>query len=432
MSFDRNEYNNKLKTAKEAVQLVNSGDRVFIGFASSIAYALADRRDELEDVTVVTCHSARPTPLLGSDGTAPFLITTPFQGPGERTATRNGSAVDFTSFHLSQVDIWINRVARPNVCFLAVSLPNEEGYFSYGPSGGCVNTFARDRADRIILQVDPNIPYITGEHCLIHLSEADAITESNEPLLSLGEGTPDETAREISRQILPLIPDGATIQLGIGELSTAVGYGLRERNDLGIHSELFSEPFMHLIKNGNVSNAKKGFLDGLSVFSFAMGSSELYRFMDHNQSLYAGTFPFVNDVRNVAKNRRMISINSAMSIDLYGQVAADAMEWRQHSGVGGQLDFVRGAQWSEEGKSIIATNSSFVKNGVRRSKIVLSFPEGTAVTTPRSDVQYVATEYGCVNLKELPMKDRVREMISLAHPDFRDELLEKAREKKLL
>lgn len=179
------------------------------------------------------------------------------------------------------------------------------------------------------------------------------------------ENPVNEVTRCISWIILESVPDGATIQLGIGKLSTAIGYGLQQHNDLGVYSELFNDPLMHLIKNGNVTNAKKGYMDGLSVFSFAVGSKELYEFMDHNPTLYCGTFPFVNDALNIAKNRRMISINSAMAIDLYGQVAADSLGWKQQSAVGGQIDFVKGAQWSEEGKSFISTASSFVKNGVR-------------------------------------------------------------------
>ena len=210
------------------------------------------------------------------------------------------------------------------------------------------------------------------------------------------------------------------------------GYGLLQKNDLGIFSELFSEPMMELMKNGNVTNKNKGFMDGLSVFAFSMGSNEMYNFMDHNPDLYAGTFPFVNDPRNIAKNKRMMSINTAMSVDLFGQVAADSMGFTQQSAVGGQIDFVKGAQWSEGGKSIIALASSFERDGQRQSKICLNFPAGTAVTTPRSEVQYVATEYGCVNLKKLNMSDRVRAMISLAHPDFRDQLRDEAREHGLI
>jgi len=173
-------------------------------------------------------------------------------------------------------------------------------------------------------------------------------------------------------------------------------------------------------------------MDGLSVFGFALGSKELYEYMDNNPVFYGAPFSFVNDPRNIAKNNRVISVNTAMSIDLFGQVAADSMGWTQQSAVGGQLDFVKGAQYSPGGKSIIALASTMEKNGKLESKITLNFPAGTAVTTPRSEVQYVATEYGCINLKNLSMGDRVRAMISLAHPDFRDQLTAEAKAMKLI
>jgi len=210
-------------------------------------------------------------------------------------------------------------------------------------------------------------------------------------------------------------------------LSTAIGFGLGNKTDLGIHSELLSEPMLELIINGNVTNRYKGFMDGKSVFGFALGSAELYKYLNRNEKVYGAEFPFVNDPINIAKNKNMISINSTMALDIFGQAASDSLGWKQQSATGGQLDFVRGAQRSEGGKSIIATTSSFIKNGKRISKILTAFPAGTAVTTPRSDIQYVATEYGCVNLKVLNMSDRVRAMISLAHPDFRDQLMEDAK-----
>jgi len=429
------EYQQKLKTAEEAVGYIQSGDRVFLGCSSSVSYVLTEalwaRRGELENVELSTSNLMRPTPICGRDP-SPFRLITPFLGPGERAARTNGQAVSFTSVHLSQVDIWCRRTAKPDVCFLEVTPPDEEGYMSYGAGGGCLNTFMLESARLIIAHVNREVPYVTGEACRIHVSEVDVIVEADDPLPQTGEEPVDEVTQRISDHILELVPDGATVQLGIGRLSTAVGYGLQRRNDLGVYSELFNDPLMHLIKNGNVTNTKKGYMDGLSVFSFAVGSREMYRFMDHNPTLYCGTFPFVNDARNIAKNNRMISINSAMAVDLYGQVAADSLGWKQQSGVGGQVDFVKGAQWSDGGKSIIATASSFVKDGVRKSKIMLHFPVGTAVTTARSEVQYVATEYGCVNLKELSMKDRVKAMISLAHPDFRSQLEEDARSHDLL
>ena len=289
-------------------------------------------------------------------------------------------------------------------------------------------TYLKENARVVVLESNAQTPYImNGEAHRIHISQADGMILTDSEVSPLPIDEIDEVSQRISDLVLEEVPDGATIQLGLGKVSTAIGYGLMKRNDLGIFSELFSEPMMHLMKNGNVTNRCKGFMDGQSVFAFSLGTKEMYDYMDHNPLLYSGTFPFVNDPRNIAKNKRMISINTAMSVDIFGQVAADSMGWTQQSAVGGQIDYVKGAQWSEGGKSIIALASSFEKNGERKSKISLCFPPGTAVTTPRSEVQYIATEYGCVNLKNLNMSDRVRAMINLAHPDFRDQLTEEAR-----
>ena len=216
-------------------------------------------------------------------------------------------------------------------------------------------------------------------------------------------------------------------------MSNAVGFGLSARNDLGIHSEMLSDSMMELIKQGVVTNRRKTFLPGKTVASFALGPKGLYRFMDHNESLYFAPFPIVNDPVNIAKNDNMISINTALSIDLMGQVCADNISGVQYSATGGQVDFVRGVQMSRGGKSFIAVTSTFESRGKgKQSRIVSRFPSGTAVTTTRADVQYVVTEYGCVNLKPLTMRDRVRAMISLAHPDFRTSLMEEAKQAGML
>ena len=433
-------YKGKIMSAAEAAKLVKSGDRVYVGTASSFAYdmldALWDRRDELEDVAILCSMSVRPSRMFSADhdGHNPFHVETFFLGAQERIAHRkHGMPLEFTCFHLSQIDLWCKYVGKPDVCFFQVSMPDENGMVSCGPSGGCMYTYLAENARNIVFECNAQVPYImNGEKHLLPLSIAEAIVYADYPVSPLAKDEVDEISQKISDLVMEEVPDGATIQLGLGKISTAVGYGLLQKNDLGIFSELFSEPMMELMKNGNVTNKNKGFMDGLSVFAFSMGSNEMYNFMDHNPDLYAGTFPFVNDPRNIAKNKRMMSINTAMSVDLFGQVAADSMGFTQQSAVGGQIDFVKGAQWSEGGKSIIALASSFEKNGQRQSKICLNFPAGTAVTTPRSEVQYVATEYGCVNLKKLNMSDRVRAMISLAHPDFRDQLRDEAREHGLI
>ena len=423
-------------TAAEAARAIKNGDRVFVGFASGTAYGMMDalweRRGELSDITILSSNGQKECRLFAGEGEHPFRVSTPFMGFGERIAEKNGREVAFTSFPLSEVDRWIKNTGKPDVAILMVSAPDAKGYMSYGPSGCCVNTYAKEAAKTVILQINKKMPFIAGKDCLIHASEADYIVELSGELGELYEEEPTDEISAISKHILAEIPDGATIQLGIGKLSTAIGYGLRNKNDLGIHSELFSEPMMHLMKNGNVTNTRKGYMDGKSVFSFAIGTNELYQYMDHNELLFGAPFPYVNDPRIIAQNKRMISINSAMSVDLFGQVSAESIGWRQFSAVGGQTDFAIGAQMSEGGKSIIATTSSFIKNGKRRSKIVLQFEPGTVVTTPRALVQYIATEYGCVNLKALPMRERAKAMISLAHPDFRDELREQAKELNLI
>ena len=433
-------YKGKIMSAAEAAKLVKSGDRVYVGTASSFAYdmldALWDRRDELEDVAILCSMSVRPSRMFSADhdGHNPFHVETFFLGAQERIAHRkHGMPLEFTCFHLSQIDLWCKYVGKPDVCFFQVSMPDENGMVSCGPSGGCMYTYLAENARNIVFECNAQVPYImNGEKHLLPLSMADAIVPADYPVSPLAKDEVDDISQKISDLVMEEVPDGATIQLGLGKISTAVGYGLLQKNDLGIFSELFSEPMMELMKNGNVTNKNKGFMDGLSVFAFSMGSNEMYNFMDHNPDLYAGTFPFVNDPRNIAKNKRMMSINTAMSVDLFGQVAADSMGFTQQSAVGGQIDFVKGAQWSEGGKSIIALASSFERDGQRQSKICLNFPAGTAVTTPRSEVQYVATEYGCVNLKKLNMSDRVRAMISLAHPDFRDQLRDEAKKHGLI
>ena len=433
-------YKGKIMSAAEAAKLVKSGDRVYVGTASSFSYdmldALWDRRDELEDVAILCSMSVRPSRMFSADHDEhnPFHVETFFLGAQERIAHRkHGMPLEFTCFHLSQIDLWCKYVGKPDVCFFQVSMPDENGMVSCGPSGGCMYTYLAENARNIVFECNAQVPYImNGEKHLLPLSMADAIVYADYPVSPLARDEVDEISQKISDFVMDEVPDGATIQLGLGKISTAVGYGLLKKNDLGIFTEMFNEPMMELMKNGNVTNKNKGFMDGLSVFAFSMGSNEMYNFMDHNPDLYAGTFPFVNDPRNIAKNKRMMSINTAMSVDLFGQVAADSMGFTQQSAVGGQIDFVKGAQWSEGGKSIIALASSFERDGQRQSKICLNFPAGTAVTTPRSEVQYVATEYGCVNLKKLNMSDRVRAMISLAHPDFRDQLRDEAREHGLI
>ncbi len=429
-------YNQKLTTAEEAVKIVRSGDCVYVGLVSSEARILADalyeRRDELEAINIFTALITRPIKAYTEKERSPFRCITPFLGPYERMAMANGRPTYYTSFPLSQLDYWVANVGKPNVAFLEVSMPNAKGFVSFGPSGGSLAGQILQIADRVVLQVNRNVPYIVGQDCLFDIEKADFIVEANDEIPDSEDEAADEVTQKIADLVSAEIPDGATLQLGIGKVSSAVGFGLKTKNELGIHTEMFCNSLMDLMKNGNVTNTYKGFIDGKSVFAFAMGSKELYKFMNRNREIYNAYFSSVNDPRIIAKNNKMMSVNTCMAIDLGGQIAADHIGGRQFSAVGGLSDFVRGAQWSKGGKSIIATPSTMMKDGKLQSKIVFSLPENTYTAVSRGDVQYVATEYGIVNLKALTVDDRVRALISLAHPQFRDELRDQAKAKHLI
>lgn len=419
----------KTITLAQAAAMVQDGDRVFAGVCTSMANALcdalADRAGELKHLEVCGAMLPGEFPLLDNPD---FTVNTYFMGAKERECYQAGRA-DFTSVHLSQVDRWCLETAPADVAFLEVSLPDEEGYMSFGASGVALHTYIQRSAKRIVLQINTNAPYVFGEHNLIHISQADAVVWADRPLAE-NPGIPvDETIQTISKHIIEQIPDGACIQLGLGGVANAVGYGLKDRNDLGAHSELMTDSIMELMKLGVINNSRKTWHPGKTVASFTFGSEELYRFIDHNSQMYYMPFTHVNDPVNIARNDNMISVNTALSIDLFGQVNADNFAGRQYSATGGQVDFVRGAQMSRGGKSFIAVTSTVQsRKGGRSSRIVSRFPAGTVVTTPRSDVQYVVTEYGCVDLKPLCMRDRTRALISLAHPDFRPQLTDEARE----
>lgn len=430
------EFKQKTVTAAEAVKCIKSGDRVYIGTCSSVAHllceALGEREDELENVTVACSQIVRPMRIFSGENPNSFKCLSYFIGPQERNMQSKG-LLEYTSVHLSQVDIWCKQTAAPDVAFFEVSEPDEKGYMSYGATGVALHEYLKEVTGRIILQINRNVPYVLGESNKIHISEADAVVYGDDEISGVGNMPVDETVQTISDFLVDQIPDGACIQLGLGGISNAVGYGLKDKNDLGAHTELMSESIMDLMKIGVLNNSRKTYMEGKTVAAFTFGSKELYEFIDHNEDMYYAPFPIVNDIRNIAANENMISINTALSIDLTGQVCADNIGGRQYSGVGGQIDFVRGAQLSKGGKSFIAINSSYMdkKHGLS-SKIVPRFPTGANVTTPRSEVQYVVTEYGCINLKPLTNKDRTRAIISLAAPEFRGELTEEAKRAGLL
>ena len=431
-------YKSKLTTAQEAVKLVHSGDRVYLGttaaFCVDLMDALYERRDELEDVTLLTGSCVVPNKLMMGEyqGHNPFRLVSYFFGPAERAAVNGGMQFDYTSLHLSKLSTWFEDVGKPDVVFVETSRPDENGMAVYNSSGLGAYGFAIKNARTIIVEANVNTPHIQGLDTMMDLRKADAIVETDNWRSAVTLTEVDEFSKGIARQILDYIHDGDTVQFGVGRIPDAVGYGLREKNDLGVHSEFYCDSMAQLTKNGNITNKYKGYMDGKSVFCFGAGSRELYEFMDHNPGLYAGTFDSVCDPANIGRNKNLKSINTALAIDLYGQVAADNLRGNQYSATGGQLDFGRGAHISEGGHSFICLESTAKSKNGLISKISVSLPPCTPVTTPRSDVEYVATEYGCVNLMTKTMKERAAALISIAHPDFREQLTEDAKRAGLL
>lgn len=435
----KQEFKDKELTPQQAAALVQSGQTVYIGactsYARGLTDALAERAGELEDITLACSNIFPPLTPLHSTHPEAFRVSTYFMGAEERRGLALG-VTDFTSVHLSQVDQWCLETCPADIAFFDVSLPDENGYMSFGASGCCMHTFVRDKAKTIILQINRFAPYVYGEANMIHISEADYCVYLDVEKEAITD-IPDENDKEIWRMsdyLLEQIPDGACIQLGIGGVASAVGFGLKDKNDLGAHTEFMTDSFMYLMKRGVLNNSRKNFMPGRTVVGFAYGTKELYEFLDHNEQMYFGPFPVINNPLNIARNDNMISINTAVSMDLMGQVASESIGLRQYSGTGGQADYVRGAQLSKGGKSFLAIKSTVGtdQDGGPISRIVPVLSEGSIITTTRSDVQYVCTEYGCVNLKILSMRDRVRAMISLAHPDCRPHLTAEAKRLNLL
>lgn len=425
-------YQRKLTTPAEAVKMVASGETVYIGTASGVAYeladALADRADELEDVTIASGLTLRPCKVFTD---LRFRHITYFMGPLERYAYQKG-VLDYSSIHLHEWETWVREIAHIDVVFLEVTPPDENGYVNLGTNGAGLGPVVLEQAKKVILSVNPHTVWCSGTDSVIPVSRADAIVESETMIQAIPEPDFDDNLSRLAGHIIAEIPDGATIQLGAGRIGTAIGYGLREKKDLGIHTEMISDSIMRLIQDGVVTNRKKTYYPGKTVIGFAMGSQKLYDFLDHNEDCIFLPLEIVNDPVNIAKNDNMISVNGAVEIDLYGQVSAETIRGIHHSGIGGQVDYVRGAQMSKGGKSIIATESTYGKGAKRGSRIVADLAPNSVVTTSAADVQYVATEYGCVNLNNKCMRDRALALISIAHPDFRDELLQAAKNKQII
>lgn len=427
-----NEYKAKLRTAEEAVKAIKSGNRVYVHPGCAVPEVLVEamcaRHKELEDVEVIHLLTVGESKYSRPEMEDHFRHNALFIGKNVRRAVNDGRA-DFTPIFLSEVCQLFQRNYLPlDVSLIQVSPPDKHGYCSFGVGVECTKC-AAELGKMVIAQVNPQMPRTLGD-CFIHVDKITYCVEVNVPLKELpqvsGELTVEETEvyQRIGKNIAGLIEDGSTLQLGIGAIPDAVLRYLHEKNDLGIHSEMFSDGVVKLVEEGVITNERKTLHVGKIVASFVLGTRPLFDFIDNDPVIEFHPSLYVNDPFVIAKNDKMVAINSALEVDLTGQVCADSIGMEFFSGFGGQLDFIRGASRSRRGKPIIALPST-AKNG-ELSRIVPMLAPGAGVTTTRGDVHYVVTEYGVTNLFGKTVRQRAQELIDIAHPDFRSELYQYA------
>lgn len=422
----------KLVTAAEAVRCVKRRQRVFVGSGAAepqaLVAALAARGGELADNEILHILTLGIAPYSDPCYRSAFRHNAFFIGPNVRAAVAEGRA-DYTPIFLSEIPrLFRSRRVALDVALIQVSPPDVHGFCSYGVSVDVVKA-AAESASVVVAEVNAQMPRSLGDS-FIHVDHIDHLVEVDTPLLQSVPAAPDDTALEIGRHVAELIEDGSTLQLGIGAIPNAVLLHLGKKRDLGIHTEMFSDGVIDLIEAGVINCARKTLLPGKVVTSFCMGSERLYQYVDNNPLFEFRTAEFTNDPTVIARNAKMVAINAALEVDLTGQVCADSIGDSFYSGIGGQVDFIRGSARSEGGKPIIVLRSTAKQGAV--SRIVPHLHEGAGVVTTRGDVHYVATEYGVADLWGKSVRERALALISIAHPDFRPDLLAEARRRRLI
>ena len=430
------EYQKKSTRAENAVQVVQSGDWVDYGaFGTSpetLDAALAKRVDELQDVKIrALAFPGKAKVASAAPGEGKLIYNNwHFSGP-DRKAHDNGNCY-YIPFVYNEGPSHYERNLRTDVCMVRTAPMDAFGNFNFGVA----NSFQRaiiENAKTVIVEVNTSLPQClggTGES--LHLSEVDYIVESdNAPLLTLGAPAITETDKKIADYIVSEICDGACIQLGIGGLPNAVGKLISESDlkDLGVHTEMLADSYLEMYRAGRITNARKTLDPGRMVYTFALGSQELYDFLDNNPACASYSVGYTNNLAHISANDNVVSINNAIEVDLYGQVSSESSGFRHITGTGGQFDFAYGAYHSKGGKSFICLSSTVTgKDGKVHSRIRPTFNPGTIVTLPRTMTHYVVTEFGKVNLKGKSTWERAEALISIAHPDFRDELIKEAQQ----
>ena len=419
-------YRRKIADIDTALACIKSGDRVYLGGGAGVPVTLVEgltrRAPELRTVEIVHILTFADAPYVDPQYEGIFRHNALFIGPNVRCAVQEGRA-DFTPIFLFEIPRLFRDGTLPlDVALISLSPPDEHGFCSFGVEVGATKP-AAEVARTVVAAVNQRMPRTLGDS-FIHVSRLHHIVEVDHALPEAPQGGSSELHLRIGQIIAEMIPDGATLQMGLGSIPDAVLQNLGTHKDLGIHTELFSDGVIDMVEAGVITCARKTFHPGKIVAGFSFGSERLYQFVHNNPIIELHPTDYVNDPFNIAQNEKMVSINSALQVDLTGQVCADTMGPHFYSGVGGQVDFIRGAARSKGGLPIIALLSTAREDTV--SRIVPMLDEGAGVVTTRNDVHYVVTEHGVASLHGKTVRQRARELINIAHPQFRDELTKSA------
>ncbi len=416
-------YKEKLTDAQSALSRIRRGARIFIASACGepqlLVKTLLDMAQNFADVEIIHFLDLGLTDYTSEIYTEHFRHNALFIGANARAAIKEGHA-DYTPIFLSEVPLLMQRGSMPiDVALITVSPPDMNGYVSLGISVDITKT-AAEVARYVVAEVNPNMPRTLGDSFL-HVSQISAFVENDAPLLEFEQKSPDHIAQSIGQLIADLIDNESTIQTGVGKIPNSVFPYLTNKKDLGVHTETFTDGLIDLIESGVVTCRKKSLHPGKVVAAFCMGTRRLYEYVNNNPLFEFRPCQYVNDPYVIAQNDRMVSINSALTVDLTGQVCSDSLGFEFYSGIGGQVDFVRGSAMSERGKSIMVLPSTTEDGKI--SRIVPYLSPGSGVVVTRGDIHYVVTEYGIAYVHGKSIRDRAMMLINIAHPDFRDELI---------